>query len=68
MRRVRCEVGSGVRSGSSGGMQERCSSIRLRRRRDEGRQEFLKSRRSGEWNPRYVRIVATCKLGGGKIR
>ena len=30
-------------------MQERCSSIRLRRRRDEGRQEFLKNRRSGEW-------------------
>ena len=30
-------------------MQERYSSIRLRRRRDEGRQEFLKNRRSAEW-------------------
>ena len=36
-------------------MQERSSSIRLRRRRgEEGRQEFLKSRRSGEWAHRFL--------------
>ena len=36
-------------------MQERSSSIRMRRRRgEEGRQEFLKSRRSGEWAHRFL--------------
>ena len=39
-------------------MQERSSSIRLRRRRgEEGRQEFLKSRRSGEWSHRLAYMI-----------
>ena len=39
-------------------MQERSSSIRLRRRRgEEGRQEFLKSRRSGEWAHRFLLLA-----------
>ena len=45
-----------IKSSKKARMPERSSSIRLRRRNrgEEGRQEFLKSRRSGEWAHRLV--------------
>jgi len=53
-------------------MQERSSSIRLRRRRgEEGRQEFLKSRRSGEWSHRVEESGADTLdpgVGGGLVQ